>query len=209
MTRDDSGGTSIGWPGWAKAGVTALLLVHGAAVLAAVLAASPSSELQRAIADQFRWYYRLADQGYNYRFYTAGASNTPILFAELQFVDGRSETVRIPQKSLRPRLRFQRHLALAYHLSEDVRRFRDPRTGQFRRDPRTGAVPSRWAATYARHLCSENPGCRRVILRLQDHLNPSPLELVEAAREGRTIDVEDKDRFYRPVVEIGAFSCDD
>jgi hypothetical protein len=200
MARDDSGEKAGGWPGWAKAGATALILVHGSAVLAAVMAASPSSDLQRAIADQFRWYYKLADQGYTYRFYTAGAPPTPILLAELQFEDGRTEERRIPDRSQAPRLRFQRHLALAYHLFEDVRRApRDPDTGQSR---------SRWAASYARHLCAENPGCTRVVLFIQDHLNPSPRELVEAAREGRAIDVEDP-RYYGDRQRIGAYSCED
>ncbi|RUL86277.1 hypothetical protein [Tautonia sociabilis] len=200
MARPESGEGGAGWPGWAKLGVSALLVLHGTAVVAAVLAASPSSGLQRAVADQFRWYYQLLDQGYTYRFYTAGAPPTPILFAELEFEDGRSEEIRVPDRSQAPRLRFQRHLAIAYHLFEDVRRAP--------RDPDTGDSRSRWAASYARHLCREHPGCRRVTLFLQDHLNPSPRELVEAAREGRTIDVEDP-RYYGDRLRIGAYSCDD
>ena len=200
MARGETVGSAGGWPGWAKLGASALVIFHGVAVLAAVLASPPSSELQRSIADQFRAYYRLVDQGYSYRFYTAGAPPTPIVTAELRFEDGRVEQMRIPDRSLRPRLRFQRHLALAYHLFEDVRRAP--------RDPETGDSRSRWAASYARHLCRENPGCRRVVLFLQDHLNPRPSELVEAARAGRTIDVEE-DRFYGDRQRIGAYSCDD
>jgi hypothetical protein len=173
---------------------------HGLAVLAAVLAAPPSSELQRSVANLFRAYYRVADQGYSYRFYTAGAPPTPIVTALLEFEDGRTEEIRIPDRSLWPRLRFQRHLALAYHLFEDVRRAP--------RDPATGDSRSRWAASYARHLCRENPGCRRVVLFLQDHLNPTPDELMEAAREGRTIDVEDR-RYYGDRQRIGVYLCDD
>ncbi|QDV32807.1 hypothetical protein [Tautonia plasticadhaerens] len=199
MAREYSEEAGPGWPGWAKAGVTALLLVHGAAVLSAVMAASPSSDLQRAIADRFRWYYKLVDQGYTYRFYTAGAPPTPILIADVQFGDGRTETLRIPDRAQAPRLRYQRHLALAYHLFEDVRRApRDP----------GGDSRSRWAASYARHLCAENPGASRVVLYLQDHLNPSPRELVEAAQEGRAIDAEGP-RYYGDRQRIGAYSCDD
>jgi hypothetical protein len=142
----------------------------------------------------------VADQGYSYRFYTAGAPPTPIVTALLEFEDGRTEEIRIPDRSLWPRLRFQRHLALAYHLFEDVRRAP--------RDPATGDSRSRWAASYARHLCRENPGCRRVVLFLQDHLNPTPDELMEAAREGRTIDVEDR-RYYGDRQRIGVYLCDD
>ena len=195
-----TGDRSGGWPGWAKAGVTFLVLFHGAAVVLAVLAAPPSSELLRSLADPFQGYYRLMDQGYSYRFYTAGAPPTPIVFAELEFEGGRVEERRIPDRSLRPRLRFQRHLALAYHLFQDVRR-----AGV---DPESGESRSRWAASYARHLCRENPGCRRVTLFVQDHLNPDPRELVEAARRRRTIDVEGP-RYYGDRKRIGAYSCDD
>lgn len=188
------------WPGWLKLGVSALVIWHGAAVLVAVLAAPPSSELQRSVADLFRGYYRAVDQGYSYRFYTAGAPPTPIVTAVLEFDDGRSEEIRIPDRSLRPRLRFQRHLALAYHLFEDVRR-----AGP---DPATGDSRSRWASSYARHLCLGNPGCRRVVLFLQDHLNPDPEELIEAARLGKTIDVEDR-IYYGDRQRIGVYLCDD
>ncbi|MEW4570551.1 hypothetical protein AB1L88_22035 [Tautonia sp. JC769] len=200
MAEHGEGSDGPRWPGWARLGVSALVIWHGLAVLVAVLAAPPSSELQRSVADLFRAYYRVADQGYSYRYYTAGAPPTPIVTALLEFEDGRSEELRIPDRSLRPRLRFQRHLALAYHLFEEVRRAP--------RDPATGDSRSRWAASYARHLCRENPGCRRVVLFLQDHLNPTPDELMEAAEQGRTIDVEDR-RYYGDRQRIGVYLCDD
>ncbi|WP_169977022.1 hypothetical protein [Tautonia rosea] len=200
MAEQDAGSGKPQWPGWARLGVSALVIWHGLAVLAAVLAAPPSSALQQAVADLFRPYYRVADLGYSYRFYTAGAPPTPIVTALLEFEDGRSEEIRIPDRSMWPRLRFQRQLALAYHLFDEVRRAP--------RDPATGDSRSRWAISYGRHLCRENPGCRRVILFLQDHLNPSPDELMEAAEEGRTIDVEDR-RYYGDRQRIGVYLCDD
>ena len=194
-------GSNRGWPGWGKAVVSSALLLHAVAVLAGVLARPPSSALERSIASGFGPYYRLIDQGYSYRFYTSGAPPTPVLMARLEFQDGRTEELRIPDRSLRPRLRMQRHLALAYHLFEDVR-MAGPTP-----DPKTGNSRSRLAESYARHLCRTHPGCRRVTLTLRDHLNPQPNELVEAARRGRVIDVE-APRFYGDPRRIGAYLCE-
>lgn len=189
------------WPSWLKGFATAGILLHGLAVLAGALAAPPSSPLERRVNEGLRPYQRLVDQGYAYRFYTAGAPPTPIVEAELRFDDGRVEAIRIPDpEAQRPRLRYQRHLALAFHLFEDVRRAP--------RDPRTGRSASRWASSYAAHLCGANPGCTGVTLYLRDHRNPTPAELIAAAREGRTIDAEGP-AYYSPRQEIGAYRCDD
>ncbi len=47
-----------------------------------------------------------------------------------------------------------------------------------------------------------------MVLFLQDHLNPDPEELIEAARLGKTIDVEDR-IYYGDRQRIGVYLCDD
>ncbi len=193
--------TSRGWPNGAKQLVTVLSLGHLGAIIAGAFAPPPSSPLQQQIADQFRGYHRLVDQGYSYRFYTNGAPPTPILYATIDFGSEQpSETIRIPDRTThRPRLRFQRHLAIAYHVTLDSQAA--PRDDQ-------GNSQSRWAQSVARYLCQSHPGCESVTLFVQDHRNPSPGELVEAATNGQSIDVDDP-RFDGPRRQIGVYRCDD
>jgi hypothetical protein len=149
-------------------------------------------------ADRFVRYYQLFDMNHAYRFYTDGPPPTPILRARLHFVDGREEEIRVPDRSQQPRLRFQRHLALAYHLFNDHRQASAVRQ------------ESRWARSYARHLCRAyaEDGCIGVDLYLQMNLKPTPTEVYEAALRGDSIDVE-ADRYYDVPRQIGAYSCDD
>ncbi len=185
------------WPPWVRGLVSVVLVFHLLAIVVAAFAAPPSSALQRWSADQFARYYQLFDMSRAYRFYTNGPPPTPILRARLQFEDGREEELRVPDPAQRPRLRFQRHLALAYHLFEDHRR------------AAADQRESRWARSYARHLCRSraDEGVVGVTLFLQMHLNPTPDELYEAALRGESIDVE-SDRYYDIPRQIGAYSCD-
>jgi hypothetical protein len=172
--------------------------MHGVAIVAAAVAAPPSSGLQRAVADRFTSYYQLIDQGYGYRYYVPEPPPTAVVTATLRFDDGRAErVVRLPDRAQGPRLRYQRHLALAHHLAQEFEAARNAPGG-----PR----PSRWAADYARHLCRDNPGCAGVELHVQMHLNPTPGQLYEAAIRGRPLDLE-ADDFYTVPVRIGAFAC--
>jgi hypothetical protein len=177
-----------------------MLAGHLLAVLAAAMAAPPASEFQRWLAGNFLTYNQLIDQGYAYRYYVNGPPPTPILLATLHFEDGRTEELRIPDRSLRPRLRFQRHLALAYHLRQEV--------GRAPRDER-GDSRSHYAQSYARHLGRVYPGCRSVTFRLTDHLNPTPEELLHAAAEGRLPLDTEADRFYTVPERVGEYPCRD
>ena len=130
------------------------LLYHMGAILAGAMAVSPSSEIERRAVEPFRRYYELINQGYGYRYYSrldttvdphrSAPWGTPVVTAEMEFErpGGRRprEVVRLPDRRRPwPRLRHQRQLDLAYHLSADPR----------------------WAASYARHLCKTR-GCSRV-----------------------------------------------
>ena len=115
-----------------------LLALHIAAITTAHLAASPSSEVEQSAAYVFKRYFDLINQGYGYRYYarldTSVSSEhrhpwgTPIVSLEMEF-DGPGEEIRkeslrlpeLPNHRLWPRLRHQRQLDLAYHLSSDTR----------------------------------------------------------------------------------------
>jgi hypothetical protein len=205
MFRDESphgkNGEGRTWPGWARCLVSIALLLHMAAIVAAALSAPPSSDLLRRIADRFAHYFELIDQGYSYRYYTEPPP-TAIIEARLRFADGREERIiRLPDRAQRPRLRYQRHLALAHHLFEDF---------SASRAAPGGPAPSRWAASYARHLCRANPGCAGVTLYLVMHLIPDLQRIREAAsRPGATpVDVDDEGFFTVPE-RIGEYSCVD
>jgi hypothetical protein len=196
------GGEGRAWPSWAKGLASAALVFHMAAVLAAVAAAPPASEVERAIANRFAHYYELIDQGYAYRYYAPEPPPTAVVTARLRFADGRPEReVRIPDRSLRPRLLYQRHLALAHHLFEEFNASRN--------DPH-GERPSRWGASYARHLCKTTPGCSGVTLYFQMHMVPDLEQVREAAsRPGAKPLDADAEEFYTVPERIGDYSCDD
>src|SRR4051794_18142745 len=58
-----------GWhPAW-RVLASAAIVFHVVAVLAVALATSPSSPLERAVADRFVGYCRVLDQGHSHRYY--------------------------------------------------------------------------------------------------------------------------------------------
>ena len=58
------------WPVWAQVSMSVALLYHLGAILAGVMAVSPSSEIERRAVEPFRRYYELINQGYGYRYYS-------------------------------------------------------------------------------------------------------------------------------------------
>jgi hypothetical protein len=191
---------ALGWPAWARRLATAALLFHMTAIVAAALSVPPSSPLEQAIADQFAHYYELIDQGHAYRYYAPEPPPTPVVVARLEFADGRPDAeVRLPDRSLRPRLRYQRHLALANHMFAEFSGA--PRDEQGRRR-------GHWAESYARHLCKTR-GCARVTLLAKVHLIPD-LEQVRHALEhpgAPAVDL-DAEEFYTTPERIGDYACD-
>jgi hypothetical protein len=179
--------------------VSLVLVYHMCAIVAGALTAPPYSELELRAASSFRHYYELINQGVAYRYYARLDTTldpadprpwgTPVVTAELEFEREGAETahevIRLPgQRPIWPRLRFQRELDLAYHVSADPR----------------------WAASYARHLCKTR-GCTRVAIYSQSHEIP-PLERVRAAASGQgaPIDLESEST-YSPRFKLGEFRC--
>jgi hypothetical protein len=195
------GSPASAWSVPLKLVVSILLALHIAAITSAHLAAAPSSEVEQKAASIFKPYHDLINQGYGYRYYARldlsvspehrHPWGTPVVTLEMEFGGPgkaiRKESVRLPELTghrLWPRLRHQRQLDLAYHLSSD----------------------RRWAASYARHLCKTRR-CDRVTIFLQDHQIPD-LALVRAAASGTSepIDLE-AESTYGSRSNLGEYPC--
>jgi hypothetical protein len=188
-----------GWGPWGRRAATGVLLVHITAVLAAALAAPPSSPLERSVANFFEPYKEVIDQGYAYRYYAPEPPPTPVVTATVRYVDGRpEETIRLPRRGLWPRLLYQRQLALAYHLRADYLDARQAAGDGSR---------SHYARSFARHIARERPGCETVSLYVQEHLIPNPARVAEDLASGRKVDLDDEEYFTVPE-RIGEFPCD-
>lgn len=187
------------WPAWARRVVTLTIVFHVTAVLSGALSGSPSSDLERRAAALFSAYYQAIDQGYTYRYYAPEPGPTPVVTALIRYGDGRpEETVRLPARGAWPRLRYQRQLAMANHLTADFR--------EAQRSDGDG-LHSPYAVSFARHLARSRPGCASVTLFTTDHLIPDPRQVREAAEAGKPVDI-DGEEFYTVPERIGEFPCD-
>jgi hypothetical protein len=190
------------WPGWAQSLVSALLIFHGTALLGAVVGGgTPASDLEMSWARLFRSYYDLMAVGYPYRYYAPEPPPTPVVEATLHFKDGRAdEKIRLPNRKARPLLRYQRQLALAYHLTQDFEE-KQAMTGDGR-DCHVGR-------SYGRHLCITHPDCERVSFYILVHRIPDLLSARAAmAAPGAGRFDADAEEFYEAPVWIGDFACD-
>jgi hypothetical protein len=179
--------------------VSALLGFHLLAMLAVAFSGAPASPLERSLVAPFEGYVELADLGHVHRYYAPAPPPTPVVTAELRFEDGRAETVRLPDRGVRPRIRYQRQLALANHLFNEFR--------MASADPH-GRRPSRWGASYARHLCDANPGCTGVTIRVQQHLVPDLVRLrAMTPGAGRRLPDVDDERFFTVPEVVGDYPC--
>lgn len=189
----------ISWPKWAKILASAAVIWQIGSVVAAELTSGPSSPLEQQVAHLFERHHQLTDQGSGHRFYS-DIYPTPILLAELRFSEGvPNRIVRIPDRSARPRMLYQRQLALAHSIFQDIRPMLAAPDRQ---------MSSTWAKSYARYLCRREPGCTGVTISLRMHRNPEPGHLIAAARGVvATLDLE-SDEFYDTTVLVGDFPCE-
>lgn len=201
------------WPAWARIIISLLIAIQLVSVAAGALGEPPSSIVERSIADLFVPYYNFTHQGASYRFYAPIPAATPVVTATLKYRDGREETLRIPpRRSLTPRLRFQRRLALANHLLSDVnarRRSLGLEAPRDLADADSPALRSVWGRSYARSLC-HTYGCSSVSISIQEHRQPYPQEIANAPRRrgGRRLDLADE-AFASPRIRVGEYSCDE
>lgn len=188
------------WPRWAKVTVTLAVLVHAWALWVGAWAGEPSSPLQVHLAGGFRGYHDLIDQGYTYRYYAPEPPPTPVVTATIRYADGHEEEVRLPDRATRPRMLYQRELALAHHLFMEARMARDGRRGESGQGP--------LAQSYARHLGKAHPGARSVTLSVQEHLIPDPRQVERQLQETRKAPDLDAPEFYTVPERIGEYPCD-
>jgi hypothetical protein len=199
-TMDETGLQGRAWPGWARGLASLALAFHLAAMVAAALAVAPSSMLERGVAGLFAGYYGLIDQGYSYRFYAPEPPPTPVIEARLHFHDGRPDrSIRIPDRATRPRMLYQRELALANHLYVEHAGRRDL--------PEEARRPELWGPSYARHLGRVH-GCDQVSLFARLHLIPPRDEVRRRLDRGEPIDLDADEFTTDPPDLIGVYPCD-
>ncbi|MDX2037259.1 MAG: hypothetical protein SFX72_11465 [Isosphaeraceae bacterium] len=188
-----------GLPPWVRGSISAALAFHAVAILGGVFAAPPASDLQRAWAEAFAGYHGLIDQGYSYRYFAPEPPPTPVITARLFDAEGREiRTVRIPERGLTPRMRYQRQLSIANALASSLE--------QSRRNP--DRPPPFWAKSFAERIGREEPRCRKVRLALQLHLIPELDAIRRDLISGAKPPELDDPRFYTVPESIGEFACD-
>lgn len=204
MNNDSSHGSVSGSTTPARKIVAALVAIHFSILLIGAAAAAPSSELQQTLAGKFLGYFQLLDLGQGYRFYAPRPAPTAIVTAKLKIrdADGRIkyETVRIPERGTRPRLRLQRQLALANSLWAEFERQSAGHQGHTH-EPIL-------AKSYARHIGKQFPGCESVELFLHRHPDPMLVDRAYREREKLTLTELDDEKFRTPTESLGSFPCD-
>lgn len=187
-----------GWPRWVKGLVSIVLVWHLVAMLSVALRGLPSSVLEQEAASVFAKYAGLIGQDSVHRYYAPAPPPTPIAIAEIEDRDGTSRKLRLPDRQTRPRLRYQRQLALAYHLFNDARRSAHWEGG---------GQGSALAASYARHWFAIDPNAMRIVIRVQEHLIP---DLVRLRESGKAAHIKpDDERFYTVPEVVGEYERSD
>jgi len=201
-TKDEARATfasSRGWSPLARRLVSAALLFHCASVVAGVFGVPPFSNMQRGIKEFFLPYHEWLDQGYSYRYFAPEPPPTPILIAKLIDKDGRTlQEVRVPERGITPRMRYQRQLAVATALAIEV--------DQSRNSPDHPAPF--WANSFAKSLGRRNPACVRVELFQEIHLIPDLGRIRDAILRGEKPPDLDAPEFYSARDKIGDYACD-
>ena len=137
---------------------------------------------------------------YGYRYYAPEPGPTPVITATITYKDGRpDESVRIPQRGVLPRLRYQRQLALANHLATDF--------SNAKRDLGDGGK-SHYARSYASHLAQSRTGCASITLFVQAHLIPDPVQIRNTLAAGESVNL-DAEEFFTAPERIGEFPCEE
>ncbi len=192
------------WPVAGKVAVTVILVIHLGGVFIGALAGGGSpSPLWTTLADPYRFYFEALDLGYAYQFYSRPGP-TPIALARLTFRDGSEQTLRLPGPEVRPRIRYQRQLALAYHLHQDALALERARA----QDP--GITLRSWVAeSYARHLLETTPESVEVELAYQMYFVDIAEVLQRLNEPGSrgSVDLSGEEFYSEPVI-IGVYPRD-
>lgn len=158
--------------------ITAALLLHLAALIAAPMAAGPSSQLEQQIAGTFSWYTTFLYLNHGYRFFCPEPSPGHLVRYTLTMPDGSVRSDEFPNlKTEWPRLLYHRF----FMLSEKLARFmpeeipsdapEDLRRDAERERPYQERALNEVAASYATHLM-KTTGAKSVTIDFVEHEIP-------------------------------------
>jgi hypothetical protein len=159
------------------------VVLHFTAIIAAAGSIGPAPGYVLKVWWVFHPYLEFLFLNHGFNFYAPEPSSSMIMEFEAVRADGSTVTGQIPDRALRPRLLYQRHLLLTEHISLAPIDDRRP-----------------WYQSYARHLCRKY-GAAKVHLTLVSHM-PMPMEMV---RNGGRLD----DPITYTKLDLGEFSCDE
>ena len=190
------------WPTWAKSIVSLLLLIHMTAIFATESAEMPSSEVEQITGHFFAPYCNFINQQNTHRYFSPQPGPTPTLLFRLRYKDGRpDELVRIPDPKVKPRIRFQRQLAIAFNFYFEHQQVSRQLFGA------NTPTEMQYPIFFARRLCKTHPGCESVEAILRIHNFPPPEIAYKAAATTGTLDL-DQPEFYRSYL-LGVYNCDE
>src|SRR5258708_28220683 len=119
IVRDrEIGEPPLPWSPRTRAAVSAMILFHlAAAVVAALVAAPPVSDLSSAVASVFRPYINAVDLNHGYRFFAPDPGPSHLVRYHLEFSDGSKRDGQFPNlDEERPRLLYHRYFMLSEKL---------------------------------------------------------------------------------------------
>jgi hypothetical protein len=175
------------WPPVARGIVSALVLFHlTAAVVAALVAAPPYSQLWFEAAGVFRPYVNAADLNHGYRFFAPDPGPSHLVRYHLEFADGSTRDGKFPDLEVeRPRLLYHRYFMLSeklYGLFGEWQQFVESGKGPLPLAERqatainvrnTERLYRAIGKSYADELLRRS-GAKRVTLELVEHVIPRP-----------------------------------
>jgi hypothetical protein len=163
--------------------VNVWLIYHLAAIVIAPWSVPPSSRLVQNAWRTVGAYVQVLFLNHGYHYFAPEPGNSTLVAYVLELPDGKSETGRIPNRGIWPRLLYHRHFMLTEFLASS--------------DNFPPAVRTELVRAMARELCREH-GARRVTLSKVTHRLPT----MERIRAGGTLD----DNYSEE--PLGTFTCD-
>jgi hypothetical protein len=164
--------TSKAWSAPVRTIVSLLLVWHLSAVLIGPLSLPPAI-IPSAAQRIFGPYAELIDINHAYKFFAPEPGPSHLIDYDIEFADGSHRTGRFPDRHKDfPRLLYHRHFMLTEFIASAPPDENAEIASDWRRQP-----PSNWqreyARSYAEHMLQE-PGAKRVTLKLVQHMLPSP-----------------------------------
>src|SRR5262245_19757491 len=159
--------------------ISTLLVLHILAVVVSPISVPPSSAFWDDAWWVFRPYLQMMYLNHGYKYFAPDPGASTLLAYTLEFEDGTSRQVTIPNRDIHPRLLYHRHFMLSEFLN---------------------FAPDDWHRSYARHLC-RTYGAKCVSMSRMTRELPT----MEDVRNGSTL--KDPERYQE--TPLGSFQCDE